>query len=75
VIVNLLSNAIKYTPTSSHVKVALQALSASVRLSVSDQGDGIAPEMQRRIFEKFVQAGEAASHSSGLGLAFLQAGR
>ncbi|PSQ68713.1 MAG: histidine kinase, partial [Bacteroidetes bacterium QH_2_67_10] len=41
-----------------------------VRVAVTDDGPGIAPEMQERIFEKFTQGqGDTAPGGSGLGLA------
>ena len=38
------------------------------RISVSDQGDGIAPEDQDRIFQKFERLGRSGDGGSGLGL-------
>jgi signal transduction histidine kinase len=72
VLQNLVGNAIKFTPPGGRIRVS--ALSEDkpkrqVVLSVSDTGTGIPPEVQARLFQKFV-AGEQAGHGSGLGLAF-----
>jgi PAS domain S-box-containing protein len=53
VLVNLLDNAIKYSPDGGEVEVELTAGDTSVRFSVHDQGLGVPPAEQRRIFEKF----------------------
>ena len=71
ILLNLLGNAIKFT---AHGDVRLQAalLEGSFRLSVSDTGIGIAPDMQERIFEDFVQADDSVVRrfgGTGLGLA------
>ncbi|MFA9439945.1 ATP-binding protein [Uliginosibacterium sp. sgz301328] len=74
---NLVSNAIKFTSVG-RVFVKLDLLSpddgespATVffRLQVADSGAGIAPDAQARIFEPFVQAGQAGTiRGTGLGL-------
>jgi PAS domain S-box-containing protein len=53
VLVNLLDNAIKYSPDGGRIEIELTAGSASVRLTVHDEGLGVPPTEQRRIFEKF----------------------
>lgn len=78
VITNLVSNAIKFSPQKSVVKIgyAIEAPSNTVRVFVADQGQGIAPDDQRQIFEKFRQATSADSplvKGTGLGLAIAKA--
>jgi CheY-like chemotaxis protein len=75
VISNYLSNALKFTEKGSiEIHAAAQPVGAGLHeilIEVSDQGVGIAPEMQARLFQKFSQA-ELASRkpgSTGLGLA------
>ncbi|WP_164010750.1 ATP-binding protein [Pyxidicoccus trucidator] len=69
VVTNLLSNALKFGkghPVEVHVE-RLGALRA--RLQVKDQGEGIAPESQRRIFDRFEREPSASKHVGfGLGL-------
>ena len=70
-VVNLVNNAIAYTPSGSHIVISIMANDGQVACSVADDGPGIAPEEQSRIFESFytVNHGLADSHRSvGLGL-------
>ena len=78
VLSNLLANAIKFTECGEvSVEVALLAQSGGpggdrLRVSVTDNGIGIAPPMQARIFERFTQASEEVAQrygGTGLGLA------
>ena len=75
---NLLSNAIKFSPRNARVDIYTEAPEANeahekrVRLCIRDHGEGIAPEFQDRIFQKFSQADGSdrrASGGTGLGLA------
>ncbi|MEA3193938.1 MAG: hypothetical protein QOD26_2271 [Betaproteobacteria bacterium] len=66
---NLLSNAAKYSEMRSSIVVRAWCESDRVRLSVKDEGVGIAPEMIERVFEMFVQQGQTLERSQGgLGL-------
>jgi len=56
VLVNLVENAIKYSPEGGHVGVEAVEHDGAVRFTVRDEGLGIAPEDQDRIFEKFYRA-------------------
>jgi two-component system phosphate regulon sensor histidine kinase PhoR len=56
VLVNLVENAIKYSPEGGRVQVGVEEHDGAVRFSVRDEGLGIAPEDQDRIFEKFYRA-------------------
>ena len=53
VLSNLVENAIKYSPGGSRVEVALEPRDRFVRFAVRDEGLGIPPNEQNRIFEKF----------------------
>jgi PAS domain S-box-containing protein len=72
-ILNLLSNAIKFTPPGKRVGVLTRALLPErVSIEVWDEGIGIAPEDQSRLFQPFVQLDNRLSRShagTGLGLA------
>ena len=69
---NLISNAIKFSAQKGEVTVQVTSQSQTVRFEVADQGTGIPPEFQNRIFEKFSQADSSdtrAKEGTGLGLA------
>lgn len=65
---NLLSNAVKYSPEGGLVGVRVERLGDEVRVSVSDEGVGIAPEVAPRLFERFHRAEGAARGVGGTGL-------
>jgi heavy metal sensor kinase len=73
-LLNLLDNAIKYTPSGGFVSIRCGEQNDSYRLSVQDSGQGIAPDLQPRIFERFFRADKARSRTgqdgggAGLGL-------
>ena len=71
VIFNLLSNAVKFTPAGGAVDVRAAQVNGEVRVSVADNGPGIARDDQERIFEEFRQteAGIDQREGTGLGLA------
>lgn len=69
---NYLSNAIKYAPQDSTIKVKLykEPENNQVIVTVRDEGIGIAPEFQKKVFERFYRV-ENKTHSvkgTGLGL-------
>jgi PAS domain S-box-containing protein len=53
VLTNLVDNAVKYSPSGGDVHVRLEAADKYVRFTVADEGLGIPPAEQNRIFEKF----------------------
>ncbi len=77
VIVNLLSNARNHTPAGTTVTTNVAIEDARARLTVSDDGPGIAPEVLPTIFERFMRADASRRHSeaqsTGLGLSIVQA--
>lgn len=69
---NLLSNAIKYSPANSQIDVraSYSPQNNEIEISVTDQGCGIAPEHQKKIFDRFYRV-ENNTHTikgTGLGL-------
>jgi signal transduction histidine kinase/CheY-like chemotaxis protein len=68
IVVNLLNNAAKYTPDGGRIHLSVSAANGSVRISVKDNGIGIDPMLQHRIFEPFLQLEENIQKLSGLGI-------
>ncbi len=72
---NLVENAIKYTPKDGQVKVRLKPLPDSTLFEVQDNGIGISPADQPRLFEKFFRGSSRearAERGTGLGLAIVR---
>ena len=53
VLINLVDNAVKYSPDGGSVTVRIEEAGTCVRFAVADEGLGIPPAEQRRVFEKF----------------------
>ena len=72
---HLLNNAVTYSPTGSSSKIQLEMNDGEVRLSITDQGVGIAHEHLERIFDRFyrISPSDERSSGSGLGLAVVRA--
>ncbi len=69
VVGNLLSNAIKFTPSGGKVRVTLTGADGRIELTVSDTGQGIAPEFLPHVFDRFRQGDSSSTrHAGGLGL-------
>lgn len=74
-VANLLTNAINYSPAGSSVGIGLEINKNKAEITVTDNGPGIAPELQERIFERFFRADTARTRSTGgtgLGLAIVR---
>lgn len=65
---NLLSNAIKYSPDNSEIKVNLIKSGNNAEITVTDQGCGIAPENQKKIFDRFFRVENNIHTIKGTGL-------
>ncbi len=75
IITNLVSNAVRYNKDGGQVNVLLVNERKRVILIVSDEGIGITPQDQTRIFEEFFRSAEAQKKSTlgtGLGLAIVR---
>ena len=75
VIVNLLTNAVKFTPVDGVITVVGRRHGGEATITVTDDGIGIAPEDQDRIFERFYRAAptvNSTASGTGLGLAIAQ---
>jgi signal transduction histidine kinase len=64
---NLLNNALSYSPSDPIVTVEVAA-EPEPRISVIDNGVGVAPEHREHIFERFYRLNESAHAGTGLGL-------
>lgn len=72
VLVNLLTNALRHTPPGGRVSVQADRAAHTVRVQVSDTGDGILPEDLPYVFDRFYRGDPARTRGSGgagLGLA------
>jgi PAS domain S-box-containing protein len=69
VMTNLISNAVKYAPASTTITVFTELQEATVKVTVQDEGPGIAVADQQKIFEKFFRsAGKTENAFQGMGL-------
>ena len=73
---NITTNAIRHTPAGGVIELKGEALDGSIVLTVSDTGEGIAPEHVPLIFDRFYKTASAkgiAARGSGLGLSIVKA--
>ena len=68
VLMNLVGNAIKFTPQNGHIELEAQQVENQIELKVRDDGPGIPPEEQRRIFEAFYRLRKSGEGVEGTGL-------
>src|SRR3989475_9200809 len=69
VVANLLSNAVKFTPEGGRVEISVERAGDRVRLTVTDTGEGLAPDVAPHIFDRFRQADSTITrHYGGLRL-------
>lgn len=65
ILTNILSNAAKYTPERGEIRLRVDVTDEWVRVSVRDNGTGIAPEILPYVFELFTQAERTLDRSQG----------
>ncbi len=70
---NLIENAMRHTPPGTRVRAATASENGEAVLTVEDDGPGIPPELEQRVFERFVRGGRDGGRGSGLGLAIVRA--
>jgi signal transduction histidine kinase/DNA-binding response OmpR family regulator len=68
VLMNLLGNAIKFTPKDGSIELGAHLAGGRVRVEVRDNGPGIPPAEQKRIFEAFYRLRESGKKTEGTGL-------
>jgi CHASE2 domain-containing sensor protein/signal transduction histidine kinase len=74
-LVNLIGNAVKYSGAGPcEVRCAVQRVDAGWRVAITDQGPGMTPEQQLRLFQQFARLDpeQGAARGVGLGLAFVR---
>jgi len=74
-LLNLVDNAIKYAPEGTRITARATAAGTEAILEVSDEGPGISPEHQARIFERFYRVDTSRSREmggTGLGLSLVK---
>ncbi len=75
VVSNLLNNAAKYTPPGGKIGLAARIDDAYAEIEVSDNGIGISPDMQSKIFDIFTQVSNGSKNAKdglGIGLALVK---
>ena len=73
---NLVANALRHTPEGGQITISTKLFADEIRLAVTDTGEGIAPELQPHIFDRFYRAKvnpRRDSGGAGLGLAISKA--
>lgn len=72
-LLNLLRNATQHTPPTGTIELGCKQTLTQVIFWVKDNGTGMSPEEQLRIFDRFARLGKRQSDGSGLGLAIVKA--
>jgi PAS domain S-box-containing protein len=62
---NLLMNAVKFTPKKGRIHVVIERINSHVEISVTDNGQGIAPEFVSQVFERFRQGDASTTRQHG----------
>ena len=68
VLLNLLGNALRYSPEGSTVRLEVELRGEWASVTVADEGQGLTPEQQTKVFDKFERLGRSGDGGSGLGL-------
>ena len=74
-VINLLDNAIKYSKPGGRVQIDTEVEEKEIKISIKDNGIGIAPQYLQRLFERFYVVDKGRSRESGgtgLGLAIVK---
>ncbi len=74
VLMNLVENAAKYTPPGCRIEIAVEPRRDEIEFIVTDDGPGLPPGEEKKVFEKFHRgAPESSPGGAGLGLAICDA--
>ncbi len=68
IMVNFINNAIKYAPKSKAIRINIEKINDTAKISVSDNGPGIPPEQLRYLFDRYYRVDSSESQHTGLGL-------
>jgi two-component system sensor histidine kinase KdpD len=68
VLTNLVENAVKYSQENKPIVIEAEVVNTEMIISVSDEGIGIAPEFQPKIFTRFFRVDSSARNVKGTGL-------
>ncbi len=69
---NLITNAVRHGPPGRPMRIRAMRSDGGVRIEVQDDGPGIAPEHQPRLFEKFYRVPGSEPGGAGLGLSIVR---
>lgn len=72
---NLIDNAVKYTRSEPHIRISSRSNATHLIISVADNGIGIAPSEQRKIFDRLYRVPTGNIHNAkgfGLGLSYVR---
>ncbi len=75
IVLNLLTNAAKYTPTGGRLELSARRSAGEIRITVRDNGIGIAPDRMPEMFQLFAQGERSIARSEGglgIGLTIVQ---
>jgi two-component system OmpR family sensor kinase len=72
-VLNLMENALRHTDPGTAVEASVERRNGEVVLAVEDDGPGIPPELEEKVFERFFRGAGDRSGSSGLGLSIVSA--
>jgi two-component system sensor histidine kinase TctE len=72
IVINLVDNAIRYTPSGGVVTTRIATAPDCVRLTIEDDGPGIAPDQREKVFQRFYRIDDSDSDGCGLGLAIVR---
>src|SRR5579859_959419 len=68
ILMNLVGNAIKFAPENGSIEIAAQLAGREIQIKVRDNGPGIPPEEQKRIFDAFYRLRRSGEGPEGTGL-------
>jgi two-component system CheB/CheR fusion protein len=68
ILVNFVNNATKYAPQSKKIVINIEKADKMVKISVNDNGPGIAPDMIPHLFDRYYRVDKSGTQYSGLGL-------